>query len=232
MHQARFINFLPLFMPQEVLMLNIDWSRLLFSFPAIIIALTFHEFSHGFIAYKFGDPTAKNAGRLTLNPIKHLDPLGTFMLLFLRFGWAKPVPVNPYYFSGDRRSKMALVAIAGPTSNIILAVISAISMVAMASFAAPTTINIYFYNLLDQMVFINIILAVFNLLPLPPLDGSKILGGFLPGHLEEKYYQIERYGYLILMVLIISGVLSRILTPMVIGMYTLIINFAKLMPFA
>lgn len=212
-------------------MLDLDWSRLLISFPAIIIALTFHEFSHGYVAYKFGDPTAKNAGRLTLNPIKHLDPLGTLMLLFLRFGWAKPVPVNPFFFTGDRRSKMALVAIAGPVSNLILALISALIMGFMAAFAAGNTINLIIFRFLDQLVLINIVLAVFNLLPVPPLDGSKILGGFLPPALEEKYYRIERYGFLILMLLIISGLLSKILIPLITGMYSLLMTFINWLPF-
>ena len=161
-------------------MFDIDLSRLLYSVPAIILCLTFHEWAHGFVAYKFGDPTAKMAGRLTLNPLKHLDPLGTLMLIFARFGWAKPVPVNPNNFQGDRRSKMTVVAMAGPLANLLFAVVSTVFLYLIVDYAPYNSFFVYLYNLTSELVWINIILAVFNLLPIPPLDGSKILGGFLP----------------------------------------------------
>ena len=212
-------------------MFNIDLSRLLYSVPAIILCLTFHEWAHGFVAYKFGDPTAKMAGRLTLNPLKHLDPLGTLMLIFARFGWAKPVPVNPYNFQGDRRSKMTVVAMAGPLANLLFAVVSTVFLYLIVDYAPYNSFFVYLYNLTSELVWINIILAVFNLLPIPPLDGSKILGGFLPAKWEAAYYKIERYGFLILFVFILTGLSGKILTPLVYGMYNLIVTLIGKIPF-
>ena len=212
-------------------MFDIDLSRLLYSVPAIILCLTFHEWAHGFVAYKFGDPTAKMAGRLTLNPLKHLDPLGTLMLIFARFGWAKPVPVNPYNFQGDRRSKMTMVAMAGPLANLLFAVVSTVFLYLIVDYAPYNSFFVYLYNLTSELVWINIILAVFNLLPIPPLDGSKILGGFLPAKWEAAYYKIERYGFLILFVFILTGLSGKILTPLVYGMYNLIVTLIGKIPF-
>ena len=212
-------------------MFDIDLSRLLYSVPAIILCLTFHEWAHGFVAYKFGDPTAKMAGRLTLNPLKHLDPLGTLMLIFARFGWAKPVPVNPYNFQGDRRSKMTVVAMAGPLANLLFAVVSTVFLYLIVDYAPYNSFFVYLYNLTSELVWINIILAVFNLLPIPPLDGSKILGGFLPAKWEAAYYKIERYGFLILFVFILTGLSGKILTPLVYGMYNLIVTLIGKIPF-
>lgn len=212
-------------------MFDIDLSRLLYSVPAIILCLTFHEWAHGFVAYKFGDPTAKMAGRLTLNPLKHLDPLGTLMLIFARFGWAKPVPVNPNNFQGDRRSKMTVVAMAGPLANLLFAVVSTVFLYLIVDYAPYNSFFVYLYNLTSELVWINIILAVFNLLPIPPLDGSKILGGFLPAKWEAAYYKIERYGFLILFVFILTGLSGKILTPLVYGMYNLIVTLIGKIPF-
>ena len=212
-------------------MFDIDLSRLLYSVPAIILCLTFHEWAHGFVAYKFGDPTAKMAGRLTLNPLKHVDPLGTLMLIFARFGWAKPVPVNPYNFQGDRRSKMTMVAMAGPLANLLFAVVSTVFLYLIVDYAPYNSFFVYLYNLTAELVWINIILAVFNLLPIPPLDGSKILGGFLPAKWEAAYYKIERYGFLILFVFILTGLSGKILTPLVYGMYNLIVTLIGKIPF-
>ena len=212
-------------------MFDIDLSRLLYSVPAIILCLTFHEWAHGFVAYKFGDPTAKMAGRLTLNPLKHLDPLGTLMLIFARFGWAKPVPVNPNNFQGDRRSKMTVVAMAGPLANLLFAVVSTVFLYLIVDYAPYNSFFVYLYNISAELVWINIILAVFNLLPIPPLDGSKIFGGFLPAKWESTYYRIERYGFLILFVFILTGLSGKILTPLVYGMYNLIVTLIGKIPF-
>jgi Zn-dependent protease len=145
---------------------------------AILAALTIHEYSHALVAYWLGDPTAKNAGRLTLNPIKHLDPWGTLLFLIARIGWGKPVPTNPSYFKNPKRDS-ALVALAGPASNIILAILLTIPMGLQMPLALASLIQLTFY--------INIVLAVFNLIPIPPLDGSKIIAILLPKNTYYKY---------------------------------------------
>lgn len=200
-------------------MLSLD--GLIYRLPALIISLTIHELSHGLMAYKFGDPTAKNAGRLTLNPLKHLDVLGTLMILFGPFGWAKPVPFNPFYFKGDRKTKTTLVALAGPVSNLILVLISAVIYALL--FLVLSEGN-YLMGLLIALIQINISLMIFNLVPVPPLDGSKILAGFLPDRAVEKFYKLERYGFIILLVLIVTGALNWVLTPVFTGMYNLVFS--------
>ena len=145
---------------------------------AILVALTIHECAHAVVAYWLGDPTAKNAGRITLNPIKHLDPWGTLLFIIARIGWGKPVPTHPSYFKNPKRDS-ALVALAGPASNIILAILLTIPL----GFALPQALR----ALIELTFYINIVLAVFNLIPIPPLDGSKIIAIFLPKNTYYKY---------------------------------------------
>jgi len=177
---------------------------------AMTIAITFHETAHGLVAYRLGDPTAKNAGRLTLNPIAHLDPLGALLMLVAGFGWAKPVPVNPFYFNGDRTKGMMLVSIAGPAVNFLLSFLAAFVLVAgQGFFSIP-----FLREFLTYCMVLNIYLAIFNLIPIPPLDGSKILAGFLPKATAYKYLTtVERYGFLILMLLIFFNITNMILVP-------------------
>ena len=144
-------------LPPEVLVLLI---------PVLLFALVFHEFSHGWVAYKLGDPTAKNQGRLTLNPLSHLDPFGSMMILFVGFGWAKPVPVDSRYLANPRKDMMK-IAFAGPASNLLLALIGGI-LIRLTGYAGPLT------SMLIMFTQINISLAVFNMIPIPPLDGSQI----------------------------------------------------------
>lgn len=159
------------------------------------------------MAYALGDPTAKRAGRLTLNPFKHLDPVGFLCLALLRFGWAKPVPVNPTYFK-RRKLGMALTALAGPVMNILLATISMAAMYALILYAPVTNVTEILYTILYLCVVINIGLAVFNLIPLPPLDGSRLLMPVLPRKVQSFLYKNERYVHMALVALIVTGVLT------------------------
>ena len=177
---------------------------------AVLIAITFHETAHGYVAYRLGDPTAKNAGRLTLNPIAHLDPIGALLMLVAGFGWAKPVPVNPFYFKGDRTKGMMLVSIAGPLTNLVLSFVAYFIYVAGQGFYHIPFLG----EFLQVSVTLNVYLAVFNLIPIPPLDGSKILAGFLPKSTAYKYLNtVEQYGFLILMLLIFFNITDIILVP-------------------
>jgi Zn-dependent protease len=201
--------------------MNTFITQLIILAPPLLMALTFHEFAHGYIAYRLGDPTAKNEGRLTLNPIKHLDPIGTIAFFFIKFGWAKPVPVNPAYFKNPKRD-MLWVALAGPATNLALAVISAIVtklVWAAASFIPYSTIAeailVPLNSMLIASVWINLVLCIFNFLPIPPLDGSRILAGILPDNLAQSYQQIERYGFIIILVLAFSGLLSKVIMPVI-----------------
>lgn len=181
-----------------------DPRELALLLPAIILGLTFHEFAHGWMADRLGDRTARDLGRLTLNPIPHIDPLGLIMLFLVKFGWAKPVPVNPYNFRGDMRRGMLLVSLAGPATNILLAVASAILLGLLVDFRIP-----YFVEIMKNMILINVVLGIFNLIPIPPLDGSKILAGLLPGR-QEWLHQLEAYGAILLIVLVFTGAIGFI----------------------
>ena len=181
---------------------------------AVLLAITCHETAHGYVAYRLGDPTAKNQGRLTLNPLAHLDLVGTLMMLIAGFGWAKPVPVNPFYFKGDRTKGMMLVSIAGPLTNLVLCFLAYFIYVAGNGFGQIPFLSAFLW----QFLTLNVYLAVFNLIPIPPLDGSKILAGFLPKSTAYKYLNtVEQYGFLILMVLIIFNITDWILVPIVNG---------------
>ncbi|NCD24015.1 MAG: site-2 protease family protein [Deltaproteobacteria bacterium] len=183
------------------------------------LGITCHEVAHGYVSYLLGDPTAKQAGRLTLNPLKHLDPIGTLTLLVTQLiGWAKPVPINPAYYKDYRRG-ILYVSLAGPMANFavmiffalvlkVLAVVSQYPGTASAGYILRPMINIAVAG-----VFINAILGAFNLLPIPPLDGSKILACLLPGHLAARFMRLERYGFIILLVLAVTGGLGLILSP-------------------
>lgn len=189
--------------------------------PPLLLALTFHEFAHGYIASRLGDPTARDAGRLTLNPLKHLDPLGTLAFFIIKFGWAKPVPVNPGYFKNPKKD-MLWVALAGPVTNLMLAVASALATKGIWLVAnilpystVAEAILVPLNGMLIASVWINLVLCIFNFLPIPPLDGSRILMGLLPNDLALSYLRIERYGFLIIMVLAFSGLLSKVIVPVI-----------------
>jgi Zn-dependent protease len=196
-------------------------SQLIIMAPPLLLALTLHEYAHGYVAYRLGDPTARDAGRLTLNPLSHLDPIGTIAFFFIKFGWAKPVPVNPYYFKNPRKD-MLWVALAGPVTNLALAIGSAVLLKALISTASVIpystmleAILVPLYNMLVASVWINLVLCIFNFLPIPPLDGGRILTGLLPEDLARTYASFERYGFIVILILAFSGVLGTIIFPVI-----------------
>lgn len=207
--------------------LSIIQKIVIYAIP-VIFAITVHEAAHGYVAKYFGDMTAYNEGRISLNPIKHIDPFGTILLPALTimlggilFGWAKPVPVN---FANLRNPKkdMLWVAAAGPASNFIMAIFWV--FVIKFAISAPESIAYPLTMMGKAGVSINIVLMVLNLLPLPPLDGGRIAVSLLPNGLAQKFSQLERYGFIILIVLLFTGVLSKILDPLINAVYSLIIS--------
>ena len=186
---------------------------LLLSIPGLVIALSMHEFAHGFAAYKMGDNTAKHYGRLTLNPFHHLELMGTPCLFLCGFGWAKPVPINPYNFR-HRRLGVIVVSLAGPLMNFLIALISAFVTVIIRTYMPYSELTQFLYSVMVYCMYLNIGLMCFNLIPIPPLDGSKVLLELLPFGLRRSYYQLERYSSLILMVILLTGILDPVLVTM------------------
>ena len=176
---------------------------------ASLLCITFHEVSHGYVAWRLGDPTAKRAGRLSLNPLRHIDLTGLLMMAIFRFGWAKPVPIDPRYFK-NRKAGMALTALAGPLSNVLLSLLALIIMEILGVLYAKHPGNVLyilwlFFLYLSSM---SAGLAVFNIFPIPPLDGSKVVFSFLPDRLYWKLMRYERYGMLLLAALLFFGVID------------------------
>ena len=190
---------------------------ILLTLPIFLISVVIHEYAHGWMAYKLGDPTAKHAGRLTLNPLVHIDPMGTvflpLMLVAMRspivFGWAKPVPIN-FSLLRNPKQDMLWVSIAGIMANILLAFIFSLLLR-----TGVFPINSYGWVLLNLGILVNLVLAVFNAIPIPPLDGSRVLMSILPRELAYSYMQIERFGFLILIGLLWLGLLNRVIWPVV-----------------
>lgn len=199
----------------------LDWSDALAQILSVafvmLCILPLHEFAHGWVAYKLGDPTAKNAGRLTMNPLKSLDPLGAAAMLLVGFGWAKPVPVDPRYFKNPKRG-MALTALAGPLSNLLAAFIGAFVVMRMA-LAEMNAVTLFIFQALYYYVMVNISLAVFNLVPIPPLDGAKVLGAFLPDQAYFGLMRYERYGMLLLLALSWLGVTGGFISGAILRVY-------------
>ncbi|MCK4910663.1 MAG: site-2 protease family protein [Thermodesulfovibrionales bacterium] len=189
----------------------------------IVIAITFHEVAHGYVAYRLGDPTAKMMGRLTLNPIKHIDPFGTIILpimilIFTQgqfvFGYAKPVPIGVRNFKDPRRD-MAITGAAGPLTNVALALVSAwiFSAFILTRGTVPEAVFMPVTEMLRASVYINVILAALNLLPVPPLDGGRVVAGLLPRDLAYHYERIEPYGMIIVIILLATGLAGTFIMP-------------------
>lgn len=194
----------------------------------ILFAITLHEAAHGWVANKLGDPTAKNRGRITANPLKHIDPVGTIAVpLFLAMvspfvmGWAKPVPVEPRYFKSPLLD-MALVAVAGPASNFLMACCWAMFIVVADMLLQPSSALQFAAEMGKNGIIINIVLMVLNLLPIPPLDGGRVVAGILPRTLVTPYMQLERYGMVIILLLLVSGILGKIMWPIVLHFVNII----------
>lgn len=208
-----------------------DFSSLLdilFRAVPALICITLHELSHGYVAYRLGDPTAKNAGRLTLNPIRHLDIIGFLMLVIAGVGWAKPVPVNMNRFNKPKRG-MAITALAGPVSNFI---ISAVCML-LYGFLIPLLYgkgsgSIYLFQLLYYTAYLSLGLGLFNLLPIPPLDGSKVLFSVLPDSAYRTLMRYEKYGMILLIALAFFGVTGRFLSSIIDNVFNLFLALGDL----
>ena len=186
----------------------------------LVFAVIVHEVAHGYIAYRLGDPTAKNEGRLTMNPIPHIDPFWSLLLPAVMIfsgspfvlGGAKPVPIDPRYFKDHRRDVM-VVSFAGPASNILMSFVSLAVFIAAVKFNIPFLTSPGVMRILEYSIMINTVLAVFNLIPIPPLDGSKILMSFLPGAAAYRLAAVEPYGIFIVLLLLFAGVLNFLLMP-------------------
>lgn len=195
-------------------MLDLNIPQILLNIPVTLLALSVHECAHGWVSSKLGDPTPRYQGRLSLNPLAHLDPVGTLLMILTGFGWAKPVQVNPNYYKNTKKG-MALVAAAGPLSNFLMAVIGMILLTVFSCITlfmtSGTSVMKIVYMVLQRFILLNINLMVFNLIPIPPLDGSKVLGMFLPNDIYYKMLQYERYSMIIIMLLSLTGMLNNIL---------------------
>lgn len=176
-----------------------DLTSLLYLVPAILIALTVHEFAHAFVAYKFGDISQKENGRLSLNPIHHLDPIGTLCLLLFQFGWAKPVKVNPYYFK-NFKDGMIWTAVSGPIANFIVGFLSIVGYLLVLKFFTLQKVTLYLIFFFQYCALVNVGLGIFNLIPIPPLDGAKVLMGILP---ENMYVNLLKYEHVISILLLL-----------------------------
>lgn len=178
----------------------------------IFCILPLHELAHGWVANKLGDPTAKRAGRLTLNPLASIEPIGALALLLFGFGWAKPVPVQPGFFKNPKRG-MALTALAGPVSNLLAALAGALAYCVVVAFAPYNAFVYFIIALLSYYVWVNVVLAIFNLIPIPPLDGSRIIGAFLSDRFLAAYYRYQNYSMIFLFLFLFLDNKFEILTP-------------------
>jgi len=200
--------------------LNIDFSQVLVQFSVLLLSLTFHEAAHAWSADRLGDATARLLGRVSLNPAVHIDPIGTIAFPLIAMvtglpilGWAKPVPVNTLNLRQHWKQKFMLIAAAGPVSNLVLATIAAVGVRMMGFETGPDGLGGLAFQFLLAMVILNVLLAVFNMVPVPPLDGGNVLAGLLPGKGHEIFDRLRPYGFLIIYGLLLSGILWQIVDP-------------------
>jgi Zn-dependent protease len=201
---------------------------ILYTVPGIIIGFAFHEFAHAYVSDRLGDPTPRNLGRLTISPLSHIDPIGFILILIAGFGWARPVPVNSRYYKNPRRDEI-LVSLAGPGMNLLLAIVFSVLLKVLTVYGLYSMNNSdIIYNLFMSTIWINIVLFVFNLIPLPPLDGYHILINIIPTTNYKLFYYLEQYSTIILILLIISraasviiGIPARLLLVLITGTFGL-----------
>ena len=198
----------------------------LYIIPAALIAIMCHELTHGLFSYLQGDPTPKEQGRLSLNPAKHLDLFGTLCLIFLGFGWAKPVQVDPRYYKNPKWG-MALVAVGGPLANFVIAFLSGLILTLIEFYVPYSDFSMILYNFFLYLIIINVGLGLFNLIPIPPLDGSKIIGAILPENSYHQYMKYQKYGmFFIIGLLILLDVLEMMGYPSILNeVLNVIVNF-------
>ncbi|MGB8955225.1 MAG: site-2 protease family protein [Tumebacillaceae bacterium] len=193
---------------------GINSDDFLFRAIAFLIAITVHEFSHAFVAYRLGDPTPKMQGRITFNPIAHMDILGTLMILFGPIGWAKPVQFNPYNFKGNKRAGKILTTLAGPLSNLVTAVVFTLLFVLVLDpLVTDGAWSSFFVELVNAVVWLNVLFFIFNLVPLPPLDGYWIVRDLLPRSMANKLDPFEKYGPFVLLLVVVFGWINYVITP-------------------
>ncbi|AFM01169.1 MULTISPECIES: site-2 protease family protein [Desulfitobacterium] len=196
-------------------------TTIIANIPALLVGFAFHEYAHAWVADRLGDPTPRSQGRLTLNPFVHLDIFGTLMAVLYSFGWAKPVMTQPHYFKGNKERGRVLVSIAGPLANLLAAFIAMILWIITLTFMKDSSWTNTVSTIFMSMVFMNLGLGVFNILPIPPLDGFSILRGVVPGRYSKVLNTLETYGMFILVIILFTNFLGVVLRPAVSGLYVL-----------
>lgn len=198
-------------------MLGFDLPSIIANIPALLIGFAFHEYAHAWVADRLGDPTPRSQGRLTLNPIAHLDLFGTLMALLYRFGWAKPVMTNPQYYRGNKKRGQMLVSVAGPIMNLLTAFVVMFLWLLIMHWIQGSEWSSIISLIFQSTVLMNLGLGIFNLLPIPPLDGFAVLGGILPDRVAPQLHVLEQYGMFILIILLFTDILGKVLFPAVYG---------------